>query len=75
MANPAAQALAAHHAYGLRAGVVDSLASIAEEILAETGVWPGTASAGDVEQGEQEDLERPNTRCTLRLVPILWAPT
>ena len=69
MANPAAQALAAHHAYGLRAGVVDSLASIAEEILAETGVWPGTASASDVEQGEQEDLERPNTRCTLRLVP------
>ena len=69
MANPAAQALAAHHAYGLRAGVVDSLASIAEEILAETGVWPGTASARDVEQGEQEDLERPNTRCTLRLVP------
>ena len=69
MANPAAQALAAHHAYGLRAGVVDSLASIAEEILAETGVWPETASARDVEQGEQEDLERPNTRCTLRLVP------
>ena len=59
MANPAAQALAAHHAYGLRAEVVDSLASIAEEILAETGVWPGTASARDVEQYTTHMLPSP----------------
>ena len=59
MANPAAQALAAHHAYGLRAEVVDSLASIAEEVLAETGVLPGTASARDLEQYTTHMLPSP----------------